>query len=77
MKFIETILITSDEKDDSTLNLMTFREKYGQKSAFIILGGGLPIAAIVACVGACVAYKKCEAYRHRQSSNYRKVNEHK
>ena len=56
---------------------MSFRNKYGQKSALILLAGVLPIVAIIACAGVCVAYRKCESYRHRKTDNYRKVNEQK
>ena len=54
-------------------DVRTFREK----TAVIVLGGALPIAAIVACVGACVACKKCDAFRNKNSNHYRKVNEDK
>ncbi len=59
------------------LNLLSFRDKYGKKSALIILAGGLPVAAIIACVGVCVAYRKCDSYRRRKTDNFRNVNEQK
>ena len=66
-----------DNDGSSVLNSMSFRDKYGQKSALILLAGGLPVAAIIACVGVCVAYRKCESYQRRKNDNYRKVNEQK
>ena len=73
MVIAHLITVPSGKGLAAIVDLRTFREK----TAIIVLGGGLPVAAIVACVGACVACKKCDAYRNKKSNHYRRVNEDK
>ena len=64
----------------SLLNFMKFTsEDYNQKSAYIVLGIGVPacIAIIAALVGICVVCRKCNAYRNKKNDVYRQVIEDK
>ena len=68
-----------DSKSAPMLDFNNLKEKYGEKSAYIILGGGVPLCIVViaAVVGACVLCRKCNTYRERKNNTHRRVNEDK